>query len=301
MKKVSIFGAAFIASLSVITPSSYPVQVSPYNAIEPCHHDGSKPVAVIFDLGNVLLETKRGAALWQLGPRQVFSYLLRHRSIGKMKKQLYTTLNRIDNSAGNPYGAKDPDGTLLPNIFASWLRGEQSNRYLLAKVKREIQEHPEWFGSPQEQQLIESIAQLTFDPVRLIKTCRPIEEMVAFAQECKQKNYRLYVLSNWDAESFQLLAQKYKNLFALFDDIIISGHVHKMKPEADMFSFITDKVPAHQCIFIDDQSENVDAARKAGMHAILTTPRRSIISKVPDIQKLREEFAQQEQLTRCTD
>ncbi len=303
MKRMSIIGVALVASLGIAFQSYYSLQASPAEStlVETRQQVGNEPIAVVFDLNGVLTQTNKRSALWHLGPRNVFSYLIRNRSIRLMKEQFYTALNRIDGSDGNVYGAKDPDGQMLPHLFTTWLRGEQPNAQLLKRVLQEIEAHPEWFSTKQEQHIITAMANFTFDPNNLINACRPINEMVAFARQCKQKNHRLYVLSNWDAESFELLTKKYPDLFELFDGIVISGQVHKMKPEADIFSLITEKVPAHNCIFIDDQQENIDAAHRAGMHAILATPKRALISKTPDMQKLRAEFSRLKQLCNCAD
>jgi len=302
MKRMSIIGVAFVASIGIAFQSYYSLQASPAEStlIETRQQVDNEPITVVFDLGNVLIATNKRAALWHLGPRNVFSYLIRNRSIGLMKKQFYAALNRIDGSDSNPYGAKDPDGHMLPNLMATWLQGKQPNAQLLEKVVHEIENHPEWFSTKQEQHIITAMANFTFNPNNLINACRPINEMVSFARQCKEKNHRLYVLSNWDPESFELLAKKYPELFKLFDGVVISGQVHKMKPDPDIFSLITQKVPAHTCIFIDDQQENIDAAQKAGMHTILAAPKRALISKAPDMQKLQAKFKQLEKLCSCT-
>lgn len=303
MKRVSIIVAA-VASFGIVFYGYYPVQASTTAStrIETQQQVTSNPVAVVFDLGGVLVGTKMRSALWGLGPRNVFSYLIRNRSIGRMKEQFFATLNRIDGSDGNPYGAKAPDGSLLPNIFTVWLMGTQPNAQLLERITQEIEAHPEWFATKQEQNIVSAMAQFTFDPNSFINACHPINEMVAFARQCKENNHPLYVLSNWDAESFELLKEKCPDLFELFDGVIISGQVHKMKPQPDMFSLITEKVPAHRCIFIDDQKENIDAAQNAGMHAILAAPRRAIVSKAPHMQNIRSEFARLKKLCEeCND
>lgn len=265
MKRMSLI-VALLASFGTAFHSYYPLQARYVvsTTIEKQQPVGPEDIAVVFDLGGVLIETNKRSALWQIGPRNVFSYLIRNRSIGRMKDQFFAALNRIDGSDGNPYGAKAPDGSLLPNIFATWLMGDQPNAQLLEKVTQEITNHPEWFNTKQEQNIVSAMAKFTFDPNNFINACHQINDMVAFARQCKENKHPLYVLSNWDAESFELLNKKYPDLFALFDGVIISGQVHKMKPEPDMFALITEKVPAHNCIFIDDQKENIDAAQKSG-------------------------------------
>ena len=266
MKRKSLIGVVLVACLGISFQSYYSLQA--HSETCPVTQKGC-PIAVVFDLGGVLMETSKRSALWQIGPRNVFSYMIRSRSIRRMKEEFFATLNRIDGSEGNPYGAKDPDGQQLPNMFATWLMGKQPNAQLLEQVVEQIKNHPEWFRNKQEQAVVTALAQFTFDPNNFVNACHPIYEMVEFARQCKEKGYRLYVLSNWDPESFKLLTQKYPELFYLFDEVIISGNEHTMKPDTALFSLITKQVPAHDCIFIDDQQENIKGAFENGIKGIL--------------------------------
>ncbi len=289
MNRVGIVSVV-IACFGIAGYSYYPL-----HATEPITQS-SKNVAIIFDLGGVLIQTNKRSALWQLGPRTVFSYFIRNRSISRMHEQFYAALNRIDHTQGNQYGAKDPDGNDLPHIIAEWLKGNQPNAQIMITIEREIKNHPEWFSTKQEQQLVTSIANLILKPENFIQACQTIPEMIHLVRQCKQKGYQLYILSNWDAESFELLSKKYPDLFNLFDNVIISGHVHKIKPDPEMFALVTKNIPANSCIFIDDQPENIEAAQRAGMHGILATPKRALLSKTPDVQKIKTELMRLEPL-----
>ena len=50
-----------------------------------------------------------------------------------------------------------------------------------------------------------------------------------FAKECKRKGHKLYVLSNWDKESFALVKQTHPEVFGLFDGIMILTTNYKIK------------------------------------------------------------------------
>ncbi len=288
MKRKSIIGVALVAILGIVFQSYYSIQATPETSNITKRYDC--PIAVVFDLGGVLVETSKRSAIWQIGPKNVFSYLARTHST-QIKKSFYETLDLIDGTTGNKYGAKDPDGDMLPNLFTIWLRGKQPNEQLLAYILEQIEQHPEWFKNKQVQNVTSAMAQFTFDPKNFINACHPIYGMMAFARECKEKGYKLYILSNWDPESFELLKQKYPELLELFDGAVISGQTHKMKPNPKMFALITEKVPAYDCIFIDDQQENIEAARSAGMHTIFAKPRRALVGKTPDMQAVRARFS----------
>jgi len=288
MKKSTVISIVLVATLSITFHSYYPIQA--ISETTPTIQSPDCPIAVIFDLGGVLMSTSKRSGMWQIGLRNIFSYVMHNRST-QIKKLFFDTLDRIDGTTGNKYGAKDPDGDILPRLFTVWLRGKQPNAQLLAYVVAQIEQHPEWFTNKQEQKVAAAMAQFTFDPNNFVNANHIIYGMMAFARECKEKGYQLYILSNWDPESFELLTQKYPELLELFDGFVISGQVHTMKPSPKMFAFITDKIPAQNCIFIDDQQENIEAAQKVGMHTIFASPRRALVSKTPDMQAIRARFS----------
>ncbi|MFI9325851.1 HAD-IA family hydrolase [Kitasatospora aureofaciens] len=57
----------------------------------------------------------------------------------------------------------------------------------------------------------------------------------------------------------------------LADHVVNSSRVHSAKPDAEIYRIAAQRagVPAHRCAFVDDSQTNVDAARRAGMTAVL--------------------------------
>ncbi|MFK0096924.1 HAD family hydrolase [Streptomyces sp. NPDC091040] len=57
----------------------------------------------------------------------------------------------------------------------------------------------------------------------------------------------------------------------LADHVVNSSRVHIAKPEAGIYEIAAGRagVPAHRCAFVDDSRANVEAARRAGMTAVL--------------------------------
>ena len=58
---------------------------------------------------------------------------------------------------------------------------------------------------------------------------------------------------------------------ASFSPAVFSCEVDLIKPDPRIYALCQDRVgiPAGRCLFLDDHQENVDAAGKAGMHALL--------------------------------
>lgn len=57
----------------------------------------------------------------------------------------------------------------------------------------------------------------------------------------------------------------------LADHVVNSSRVHIAKPDAEIYRIAAERagVPAHRCAFVDDSRTNIDAARRAGMTAVL--------------------------------
>jgi 2-haloacid dehalogenase len=98
----------------------------------------------------------------------------------------------------------------------------------------------------------------------------PIEASVVILQKLHTAGYHLYGLSNWPAEKFPVVRQKY-NFFNWFDSILISGEVHLAKPDPSIFRLLLDQInrPAKECLLIDDSSANIWAAETLGFRTIL--------------------------------
>ncbi len=96
-----------------------------------------------------------------------------------------------------------------------------------------------------------------------------LEGTVTIMKELKQAGYRLYGLSNWSAETFPLMRDKFE-FFNLLDDIVISGEVGMIKPEPEIFEHMLERIglPASACLFIDDAPANVEQAQRMGINTI---------------------------------
>jgi len=97
----------------------------------------------------------------------------------------------------------------------------------------------------------------------------PIEETVVILNQLKKAGYRLYGLSNWSAEKFNLIRHRYP-FFGWFDGIVLSGEVGIAKPDPRVYELMLQKVgkPASECIFIDDSKHNIEVAVRLGFQTI---------------------------------
>ena len=84
----------------------------------------------------------------------------------------------------------------------------------------------------------------------------------------KAEGYKLYGLSNWCSKVHVTMAQY--PIFQLLDGRVISSEEHIVKPSAAIYHCLCHRfgLKAEECVFTDDMPENVEGARKTGMHAI---------------------------------
>ena len=87
--------------------------------------------------------------------------------------------------------------------------------------------------------------------------------------ELKSLNYLCYVLSNWSAETFVGMKDDYPFLNE-FDDLLISGENKLKKPDLAIYELAISKfklVP-EKTVFVDDNLENITAAKKLNFKTI---------------------------------
>lgn len=254
----------------------------------------SKP-AIVFDLGGVVFDTSRRAFFTNQLGRNALPYILLHCSKTRIKDRWFETLNQIAQENNHSFSltnlddksivVRDESDNPLPAYMVEWLCANRPNQTIYREVRQGIKQHPEWFG-PFEQTLMLNMARGIFKPEQFASSRKVLKPTVKLIKKLKKQGYPLYILSNWDAETFALMKEEYSELFALFDGYVVSGEVHTAKPSKDIYELFMSSYP-HDCYcFIDDQQDNIDAAQKCGWHGIKTE------SRNPDIKMIKKEIAQ---------
>ena len=98
----------------------------------------------------------------------------------------------------------------------------------------------------------------------------PIPETVEIFRQLKQSGkYRLYALTNWQAELFQIALVRYNFLY-WFDGRVVSGVEKTRKPFREFYRLLLNRyqVDAAKAIFIDDNLRNVEGAEAVGIKSI---------------------------------
>lgn len=95
-----------------------------------------------------------------------------------------------------------------------------------------------------------------------------IHENVNLINPLKEK-YKLYGLTNWSAETLPKAMAMY-SFFEKFDGIVVSGVEKLVKPNERIYRVLLSRysLEAAECLFIDDNKNNIEAANKIGFQTI---------------------------------
>lgn len=95
----------------------------------------------------------------------------------------------------------------------------------------------------------------------------------AILRGLRARGVRVVALTNWSAETFHCAPELFPEVFALFDDVVVSGAAGVAKPDPEIFEVLGRRLghPVDGVFFVDDAARNVAAARDAGMDAVQFT------------------------------
>jgi len=224
---------------------------------------------IIFDLGDVLVQKNSLWAAWEIGLTRFIGIY----NPFKTKKILFKFFHSLE-----PLGEGTPhayhNSILLPQIMCDYLTGKKSSHQILDLIEDSLDKYPDLFQNSRQKKLIRSISRTIFTPKRLAKIITPVKKGVNLLKKLHQqedatgnRKHKIYILSNWDPESFFYLhnSKKLKKLFSYCDDIFISGYMGIMKPDPRAFEYLFEKCyinPDHELtVYIDDQRTNIKAAQ----------------------------------------
>lgn len=84
-----------------------------------------------------------------------------------------------------------------------------------------------------------------------------------------KKKYKIYGLTNWSSETFPIALERFDFLHS-FDGIVVSGEEGLVKPDKQIFRLLLDRyeLDAANCVFIDDNINNIESAKEIGFNVI---------------------------------
>lgn len=146
--------------------------------------------------------------------------------------------------------------------FAAWNRAQDAGRSWAQAQAVATADHPD---------LAEEIA--AYRPNFALSLRGLVPGTAAILRDLRARGVRLVALTNWSAETFHHAPQTFPDVFALFEDIVVSGAEGVAKPDREIFEILGRRLghPLDGVLFIDDGPHNVAAARGAGMDAVQFT------------------------------
>jgi 2-haloacid dehalogenase len=95
---------------------------------------------------------------------------------------------------------------------------------------------------------------------------------------------RLVALTNWSAETIHHVPEVFPEVFAVFDDVVVSGAEGVAKPDPEIFHILARRLghPIEGVLYVDDSIRNVDAACTAGMGAVHFTDAAHLLTELQE-------------------
>lgn len=234
--------------------------------------------SILCDLGGVLINTDKVTVFRSLGLLRLCKYLLQNPRIttlgSHLRTRLFAFLKTIQESSTISVTSYDETGQELPPCMCDWLAGKIPSEQLLIQIAAKAEQDKTFFKNSLEKDIILAIIKIMFEPDQFIKSRKLNKAALNYLKACKKAGHSLYILSNWDAHSFDILQERFPELKDLFDGAVTSGQVGTIKPDKAIYQTVLSKYQLNpdDTLFLDDRPENVQAAQELGINTILCTP-----------------------------
>lgn len=177
----------------------------------------------------------------------------------------------------------DLGNVLISFIPSEYLKKKNYPQPFQNRILNDIFKSPEWKkldnGDITVAEAIESIcikSPLKREEIALVFNFRtdimfPLDENTRLLPELKKQGFRLYFLSNFHLDTFELVYNDYY-FFRYFDGGVVSSVVKLSKPDPEIYRYLLKQydLKAKESLYIDDIGENIIAAESVGMHSLLT-------------------------------
>lgn len=140
-----------------------------------------------------------------------------------------------------------------------WNEEQDAGRSIVEATQELVKKFPEW-----EKAIRDYYGRWT----EMLKG--PITESVDIFRRLKELgNYKMYALTNWQANLFDIALVRYDFLH-WFDGRVVSGEEKTRKPFPEFYQRLLDRyqVDTAKALFIDDNLRNVIAAEELGISSI---------------------------------
>jgi len=97
----------------------------------------------------------------------------------------------------------------------------------------------------------------------------PFEDMINFVKKVKAK-YPIYMISNLNVLHYNYLYRNFRDVFSLFDDLVLSFKVKTVKPETKIYDILRKMsgVNFNEIVYIDDRQDLIEKAKLLDLRCI---------------------------------
>lgn len=225
------------------------------------------PANIIFDMNGVLVT--HSGSFWHIGPTKFFGFF----NPVHIEDTFFDFLNSLVPYREGTPAAMHGDRR-LPQIMCDFQSGLLTAQQIREIIGRKLNELAPAIDSQRKVKLLHAIANFIFTPEHFVKVIVPLKKGIKILKKCYQQKdkdgnrlHKIFIISNWDLESFLLLYEnkKIRKFLDLCDGIVISARAGCIKPGFEIFEYAFDYFnidpDLELTFFIDDEKCNIDAAR----------------------------------------
>lgn len=238
--------------------------------------------AVIYDLNGVLLKMNTLGIASEIGLGDALFYLGDVKNSAGWESRLYQVLEEIDGKQTEAiHVVCGTHGQRMPRILCRWMDGTFNPVAERVGIMRKLEElrKKNFFKNRREYRVLKrNIELMLFEPRALNKHKKRIKKMLTMAHDIKCAGVCVQlVLSNIDHLTYKdmLTTPAGRDLTAVIpkENIVVSAAIGYNKPHPKSYQYVLTRlaqqgIMPHECLFIDDQLENVKGAQNVGMQAL---------------------------------
>ena len=155
----------------------------------------------------------------------------------------------------------------LPVIWCNYLLNKISGDEANKKITSIISNNAGWF----ESFFLHKAAGISFDPEKEVGLLNPNKQLCKLLRHLKKCGINLYILTNKNTSTIEVLIKKHPEIMKYFNNIICSGQSGFIKPHADAFNFLINshQLDPEKTLIIEKEIDCYKKAQALGFKAIL--------------------------------
>lgn len=227
-----------------------------------CQSILSKPITSLFFDVETIFESDDMKASGYIGKWDSVKYIA---STGHKPSQeeLFKQLKNVDALSKEMTFNSNLD---MPLIFSDWLSQKQNNEKLKEIIRKFLSNSS---LAAIEIKILLAIVNMMLTPEHLADIQKVRSKIETLLKTLQQKGYKLYLVGNW--AHINSLKNKHSQIFKYFQNSIVSGDSHFIKPYKEHYEYILEKTKTNpsNALWIEVEQKFATRAKKYGYNVIL--------------------------------